>query len=398
MRACALPALLWICAWSVGAADTSSQPTTTAPAQADKLAAENLNHAARSLGHLRDDAVVARAGRIRALLRYARSLAPENPRTNRQLVDLHEGLGQSKLAAAAADRYLHVRPHDHALGVRWMRLAQATLSAADERIALLKKAAERRQFLPETRARAWGELCGIYLRQGEDAKASAACERALALDASESTALRAQARLKRQPSPMDDFEVALGLFRSNPRSLRLTWKLAQMLQGVGAYSMSIEFYKHAYAIAGDGRPARKVMETLLLDYVNAMLDAGRAAEAVAFFEPLIKDYGYNLGLRALMVEALRMLKRDDEASLQVAFMARVYEPLTEAAQADRTAGGRVGLVRSDLQLAAPGRPGMGQGGCPVSRRRPVCPAGHGRGRAGHRQCGSRRQASGRTGG
>ncbi|GAH86866.1 unnamed protein product, partial [marine sediment metagenome] len=145
MRACALPALLWICASSVGSADTSSQPTTTAPAQADKLAAENLNHAARSLGHLRDDAVVARAGRIRALLRYARSLAPENPRTNRQLVDLYEGLGQSKLAAAAADRYLHVRPYDHALGVRWMRLAQATLSAADERIALLKKAAERRQ-------------------------------------------------------------------------------------------------------------------------------------------------------------------------------------------------------------------------------------------------------------
>ncbi|GAH83560.1 unnamed protein product, partial [marine sediment metagenome] len=75
---------------------------------------------------------------------------------------------------------------------------------------------------------------------------------------------------------------------------------------------------------------------LLLDYVNAMLDAGRAAEAVAFFEPLIRDYGYNLGLRALMVEALRMLKRDDEASLQVAFMARVYEPLAEAA-AKRTA-------------------------------------------------------------
>ena len=191
MRRCALLVLVCIQAPWVSAAEPPSAP----PGGADRLAVESLNHSARSLGHLRDDAVVARAGRIRALLRHALSLAPGDAHTNRQLVDLYEGLGEPASAAVAADRYLRARPEDYAVGRRWMRLAQATLSGADERIALLTQATERKELPPEVRAAAWAELCGLYQRQGERAKATAACEQALALDALEPAALAASVRL-----------------------------------------------------------------------------------------------------------------------------------------------------------------------------------------------------------
>lgn len=62
----------------------------TSPAEPDRLTAESLAHQARSLGHLRDGAIVARAGRIGVLLKCAASHAPDDPGVNRQLVDFHE--------------------------------------------------------------------------------------------------------------------------------------------------------------------------------------------------------------------------------------------------------------------------------------------------------------------
>lgn len=329
MRRCALLALLCIQALWVAADGPSSAPAAP-PAQADRLAVESLNHSARSLGHLRDDAVVARAGRIRALLRHALSLWPDDAQTNRQLVDLYEGLGELSSAAAAADRYLRARPEDCAVGLRWMRLAQATLSGADERIALLTQAAERKELPPEVRAAAWAELCRVYQRQGERAKAAAACEQALALDALEPTALAASVRLEKDPGPAETFQATLGLFRTNPRSLHVAWRLAQTLQAAGAYGESLRFFEHAWAVAREKPPAPDVAETLVLDHVNAALDAGLPAKAAELFEPLIKDYGYSLALRTLMVEAYRALKNDKQADAQVALMARVYQPQTAA--------------------------------------------------------------------
>ena len=59
-----------------------------------------------------------------------------------------------------------------------------------------------------------------------------------------------------------------------------------------------------------------------------MLDAGMPEKAVEFFTPLVEQHGHSLALRALIVEAFGMLKKQDEAKAQVAFMAKVYEPLS----------------------------------------------------------------------
>ncbi len=337
MRAWALMAAIWMTGSSAAGQAGSSQPAATAPTPADRLAVEGLNHAARSLGHLRDEAVVGRAGRIRALLEYAAALQPGDPQAHRQLVDLYEGLNQLKLAAQAAERYSRLRPNDHALALRWMRLAQADLSRADERIALLQQAADRKDFLPETKAAAWAGLCAVRLRQGEREQASAACQHALALDALQPAALEVAAQFGKQPAPADSFALTLSLFRSNPRSLSLAWKLAQMLQAAGAYETALSFYAHAYELARQVPPGREAFETLLVDYLNAMLDAAQAEKAVAFFEPLSGEYGYSLGLRALMVEALRSLQKDQQADATIAGMSRTYEIMSAKDKQERAA-------------------------------------------------------------
>jgi hypothetical protein len=224
VRFCALLVSACVLAPWRATAQVSSGPSTaaTGPRPADRLAAASLDHSARSLGHLREGSIAARAGRIRALLEAARRISPDDAETNRQMLDLYEGLGDAEQAAQAADRYLRVRPDDYAVFLRWLRLAQAGLDRADDRIAFLETVAADRRLSPGARAAALGEVAGIRLCQGEDSLARQACAGALDLDALEAGALAVRAQLATQPAPRDvprapapadTFALALAMFR-----------------------------------------------------------------------------------------------------------------------------------------------------------------------------------------
>jgi len=327
MRVCA--ALAAVCGWAclAGAGEAVSRPADAGALEAPAVAA--LNHSARSLGHLGIDSVVGGAARIRVLLEAAERLRPDDLRTSRQLVDLYEGLGDLKAAASAAERYVRARPGDHAMAVRWMRLAQAHLDRADERIDLLKGFAAREALGPGTRAAAAAALCGVYFGQGERSLAASACRQALELDPCQAEALRAQATLTKNAAPADVFRrVSKGL-QAACRNLGGLWRLAQMLQGAGGHAEALRLYEHAYAILRQKPPSPAVAETLVVDYVNAMLDAGQARQAVDFFRPLLAEYGHSLALRALMAEACTLLGDDEQTRSHVEFMDRVYARLTE---------------------------------------------------------------------
>ena len=356
MRTQGLLALLWILpTWVVVGGQSAPAGTATAPSTAPApeaaLTVDSLNHAARCLGHLRAESVVARFGRIRALLGYAGRLQGDHVQTNRQLVDLYEGSGDLERATAAADRYLRARPDDYAVAVRWMRLGQATLNRADQRRALLEEIVAREQFLPEFRAAAAAELCQVYFRQGETAKSKEACRRALQLDPHEPTALREQARLEKKTGLIDAFQLTMKSLQANPRDLDAAWELAQRLQSAGLYLESLKFYEHGYALSKDRPPAHNVLNTLLIDYANAMLDSGQAAKAVELFESVAKEHGHSLALRSLMVEACRSLGQDDQAKAHIDFMARVYEPLSAPA-VKRTGSQMAELGWFDLHFRA----------------------------------------------
>ena len=310
---------------SAGAIPAVADPPATRPSAEDRLAAASLLHSARSLGH--QPQAVARTGRILVLLEYAHRLCPDEVEISRQRVEIYEGKGDFAKAAESAAACLRVVKDDYALAARWIGLAESTANKAEDRIAFLEGVIADGSLAPAIRAMTVAELAGVYRRQGDVPKAAAACRQALALDPHQPLALREQEQLPGQGKPVDTFPRSLALLRGNPRSLQVAWEVAQRLQAAGECEAALGFYDHARALAEANPPAGSVLQTLLADYANALLDSGQADKAVEFLDPLRKTYELNLPLRALLVEALRSLKKDDQAAQVVQQMAKIYRLL-----------------------------------------------------------------------
>ncbi len=326
MRASALPAALLLAA-AAAASGPATQPAT-APAEAEKLLAECLAHDARSLGHLRRNSVVGRAGRILALLGCAERLCPQDPQTNRQLVALYEELGDLKKAAEAARRYVRTCPGDYAIGVRMVRLSQAPLDDADQRVALLKEVSSDAGFLDEVRAFAAAELAGVYRRQADRRSAQAAFRTALSLDPLELAALQLSAEFDKEAvAAAGELRLALKAVEANPRSVTAAWDVARLLQAAGLPVEAVEFYRHAEALLRIKRLPAPSMEKIVVDSCNALLDAGRAHEVAKLFEPLIRTYSQSRGLRALMIEAHRELGNAKKVKVHLEALRSIYRPL-----------------------------------------------------------------------
>ena len=334
--------LLFALAVPLGAAAQESAPAATSPSVLEVLAGRSLIHQARSLGHLAGGARVAKIGRIGVLLKRARRYIPNDPELNRQLVNLNESFGELALAAEAAGRYVEARPQDYAAGIRWMRLSQSKLQNAADRNAFLKKVEDDKRFGAGVRATAVAWMASTHLRQGDRKRARSACRRALALDAYEPVALDVLAKLSSKPKPIDNLRHTIVLFAGNPRRMENAWLVAELLQAAGNYKQAIAFYEHAYAVSQAKRPGASVLGNMLVGYFNALLDAGRAEDALKLFGSLIAGPRPSLALQALMVEAYRKAGRNEQAAKQVEAMAKVYEPLA-APGAKRT-----GLMAADL--------------------------------------------------
>ena len=335
MQVCSLLPALWAAMVAAAAGPAATQPAA-GPSQEVRLAVAGLVHQARSLGHQRAPSV-ARTERIRILLQYADRLWPENGRTNRQLLDLYEGLGEVAPAADAARRCLLAEPADQALGARWLRLAQATLNNADQRIELLEKALADERLGAGIRAEAAAQLCDVYLRQSDNRKARLACAEALRRDPYLPGMLAARQRLSATTAPAEALRGSLTALRGDPRSLRAAWAVGRQLQQVGLAREALTYYDLAYAVSRAKQPADEVMEAFLIDYINAMLDAGLAARAGALLEPLMVKFGGSLALRALIVETYRLLGKQSQAKAHIEAMAEIYAPLTRPG-VRRTAG------------------------------------------------------------
>ncbi|MDY7010342.1 MAG: hypothetical protein SVV80_06255 [Planctomycetota bacterium] len=314
--------------WTISVLSVASGAEVQTPSAEDRLSAESLTHEARSLWHMRSGSTPARVGRTLALLRYARRLYPSGEDANRQLIDLYEGVGDMKDAAAAAEACVVASPEDYACGVRWIRLVLQGLNTADKRVGFLKSVVDNEKLSDGIRAAAAVGLCKIYQGQSRKQDALLAAEQALRFDAHEPAALQMQAKIAKRTAPDEVFVSDLAAFGSNPRSMYTSEVLAKSLKDAGLYEDSLIFYEHAFAIAEATSPPDDEKELLLVDYFNAMLDAGQAEKAIAFFTPHLKRYSRSLKLLGLMVEAHRSVGRDDQAAAYVETMARIYGPLS----------------------------------------------------------------------
>jgi len=324
--------------WLAGVAPAAGPRTQPDPgrSEARALLAGSLAHQARSLGHLRGQDARGRAGRVLAMLRLAERLRGDIPQVNRQLAALYEELADLEKAAAAARRYVRVRGDDYAMGVRLIRLAEPAAETADDRAALLKGFVADEHLSAAVRAFASAKLAGIYRGQGEKRKALAACEQALALDPLQPAALRWQAGAGEEKlGPAAELRLALARFRADPRGVSASWEVARLLQAAGLATEALSFHRLAHRLSQIKRLPDADMEKLLVDYFNAMLDAGQADEAVKVFEPMTKGYARSRGLHALMVEAYRAVGNVNRAKAEIDVLRQIYAPL-EAADADRS--------------------------------------------------------------
>lgn len=316
--------LLWILTVLSVAAGADAQT----PSDEDRLSAGSLAHEARSLWHMRSGSAPARIGRTLALLRYAQRLDPSGEEANRQLIDLYEGLGDLKSAAAAAGACVEASPGDYACGVRWIYLTLQDLNTADKRIGFLKSVADNEKLSGGIRAAAAVGLCKIYQGQGLKRDVRLATEQALRFDAHEPAALQMRAQITKRTAPDEVFVSAIAAFGSNPRSMYAAGELAKLLQDAGLYDNALIFYEHAFAIAEATSPPDDETESLLVGYFNAMLDAGKAEKAVTFFRPHLNRYSRSLKLLGLMVEACRSVGKDDQAAAHVETMSGIYKPIS----------------------------------------------------------------------
>ena len=339
MRARMLWCLLLISSVGVAGLEGASE-TAPAASAANRLAGESLAHQARSLGHLRSGTIVARRGRMGVLLKRARRYTPDDPRLNCQLVDLYESLGELDQAAAAAGRCLEPDPGDYALALRWIRLTRAGFDKSEQHIAFLAKVAADKRYEDALRAAAYGWMADLHHRQGDKSSAVTACRRALVLDAYQPLALSLVETLKAATGPSDPLAQAATAFAANPRDMHAAAGLAWQLVLAGRSADALVFYEHAFAVSQARPPGAEGMERLLVDYINTLLDVGRARQVVDRFSGLIPIDERSVALHALMAEAYRSLSLTDKAASHVAAMGKIYESWTvpgKARPAERTA-------------------------------------------------------------
>ena len=290
------------------------------------LAGESLTDSARSLGHLRDGRVPARPGRIAALLELAQSVAPKNPLTLLSLAELYEARSLPRQAAGAYAQYLQLVPDDYAVALRYLQAGQAGLEQAQERADFLRKIFESPAQPSAIRALAGGQLAQLLLRQADPAAAGVA-QKALELDPYQASAWEALLALDKGDSREKELQASLQMLQVCPRSYSLSWRAAQVLQAAGLHQEALKFLRYAFEMVQARQEEHKTQETVLVDLLNAMLDAGLAREALDLADSKVDSFGYNVSLRALAVEAARSLGLTEDADNHIAAMVGIDQKL-----------------------------------------------------------------------
>ncbi len=332
MSARSVYVIVWVAAMPVamvGAGETSAPAT-----QERSLAVAGLLHSARSAAH--SDAASTRAGieRVRVLLECAERLDPGNVPVNRQLLSYYRDLGRLSKnvvnldhARQAGRRYLAAHPDDLAVGAMWIAWSLAGQDQAEQRIQLLDGIVGDAKLAKAIRSMAAAQLCGIYLRQSDRDRSKASFALAMELDAYGPQTASLAANFDEDLSKAAQLERALGFLRGNPRGMREAWAVGRMLQGAGLYDRALPHYRLAHDLAAAKPVDDGTYRLLLVDYLNALLDVGKAAEAVKVAEPEISRFADDLALRGLMVEARRSLGDKAKADVDLHVMDRVYAPL-----------------------------------------------------------------------
>ena len=340
MSARSVMALICFGAAAVAAGQTPGSAPGSAPASAPEtrsLAVTGLVHTALSVGHSDASRSLAGLRRIRALLHCAEQLDPEDVGVNRELLGYYQQLGRLKAdlidrdhVKAVGHRYMAASPDDYAMGMQWVQWSQIGLNESGEKIKVLDDILGDGRLSKAIRSAAAVDACGIYLRQSDQERAKGALAMARELDPYGPGVAELGAQFETEPTVGQLLQRRLDMLRGDPRGLGAAWTVATMLQAVGLHTEALPYFRHARELLAAKPPDEGSRQRFMANYADVLLDAGRPAEIVQEFEPLMDDIGGSVAVRALMVEACRDMGAPAKADAHVRAIAEAYAPLIKA--------------------------------------------------------------------
>ncbi|MBI5723917.1 MAG: HEAT repeat domain-containing protein [Planctomycetes bacterium] len=276
----------------------------------DSLAAGCLRQAANDLVFGRPDQR-SRAGRIAAFAAMAYRLSPDDPASLRLLADVLETQGDYARSADILEKLLAQNSRDHALGLHWIKQSLAARETAEKRLEFLQSAANRPDLSDPLRAEAAAGIGRIRVGQGLFDEARKAYDEALRLDGLCPSALAGRLAADEKPSAVLKATVLIGLVRGNPLAVGAAWDLAVLLGNLGLHDASLEIFDFVWQMSAKDAAALPPGQ-MAVQYLNALLDAGKAAHAAGIFEPIAGKFKDD-EVRLLLFEALRDAGKTQQA-------------------------------------------------------------------------------------
>jgi tetratricopeptide (TPR) repeat protein len=332
-----LAAAAWAQDDTAGVADSSlatSAPATipsyaaSQPSQADQLAADSLRHSAMSMIHARWG-TRGRAGRLVALAAFAHKLAPADLRTAWVL----SGIYDSRRDSSAAEDMMLVRlradPSDFTLGMDYVRVGLAARARPDDRQAFLKTIMDNPTWPDALRAQAAVEQGQALMSERNTFEALQLFNRALELDPLNGEALQGSLMARQTPlAPEDSIGAMSAMLQGSPRATGLLRNLASTLAVLGLHKEAAPLFDaiwaDAVASAEGGYPPLDVAG----QYLNSLLDSGRAQRAVEIFQPIMDHYSQDRAMAFMEVEAYRSAGQDAQAEQAVQRIVHAIQPAT----------------------------------------------------------------------
>ena len=303
---------------------------STAPADdagiADRQAgADGLAHSAQGL-LLTPDAP-ARAQRLVLLTQMAAGLDPEHYQAHALLAEIRQSQQRHALAADALAVCLAQTPADQFLWRKWLFHRSSAVQTADDRRAFLDGVIRDNDAPAAIRADALVRYADVLVGQGHTRQAADIYRGALRFDPYHAEALMGWLSLQTAPvSAVDQCNLLLRVVRASPLDEDATRDLAVLLGAVGLWNQAIDLFDVTYQIVARRAGGDGVDHAWLVEYCNAMLDAGQYQRAADTFRPMLQRFPTSLDLRVMLIEAYARLDKPEGVQEMIRQVEVVYEP------------------------------------------------------------------------
>ena len=297
------------------AASVSAQQPAAAPAdltEAERtLAAESLVRSASDI-LLTPDAP-ARVRRLIVLAELARRLAPDNYHANRLLADVYQGQDDFARAVGALDVCLKTADNDQAIWRQWLFNKTATLHTSEDRREFFDRVIKDQAIPSAVRAQSMVRYAEVLVGQGLTDEAGQVFLQTLAFDPYHRGGLAGWLSLQKEAiSPVDQCNMLLRILRGSPMDVNAARDVAVLLGSVGLWKDAIAVFDYAWEVGRRDLGVEAFPHAWLMQYCNAMLDAGQADRAVEMFAPMRGRFPDSLDLPTLLMEAYGQLDKPGE--------------------------------------------------------------------------------------